>query len=347
MVAAVFALCGMHHERVLAVVNIRSKFFVAALHDEDQGRVEFPLPLDYRGQVPAGFQLIVSRPSAIVGRRVTEKKTGDQVVELDLAPMKQGSKFDVEWRSQVIVDVGESFSFSQGQKFPFPAAFPQEVREWLKPSRFVQSDDPAIVGRAGPAKRDDVLETIQAVNILQNTIISKTQGQLTELSSVSALTKRGSCTSNANLMAALLRANGVPARLLSGYPVWSGPLQTHYIVEAFIPEYGWYPVESTLNAAGWPCSEMPIVSIVSRENEELGGRRLSGAAGVPYLSLTETSGKIFARGTLNNSACDHEAKSDPKAVVPAGSWEPAKARWHAWLSKCRETLADLPNLVGK
>jgi hypothetical protein len=30
------------------------------------------------------------------------------------------------------------------------------------------------------------------------------------------------CTSNANLMAAMCRANGIPARILAGYRTWAG-----------------------------------------------------------------------------------------------------------------------------
>ena len=42
------------------------------------------------------------------------------------------------------------------------------------------------------------------------------------LDAVQALDRQGSCTSCANLVAALLRGNGIPARILAGYPTYLG-----------------------------------------------------------------------------------------------------------------------------
>lgn len=53
------------------------------------------------------------------------------------------------------------------------------------------------------------------------------------------------------MLATILRAAGIPARILSGIPIWSGLLQQHYIVEAYLPNDDWYPVEPTIGRAGW------------------------------------------------------------------------------------------------
>ena len=75
-------------------------------------------------------------------------------------------------------------------------------------------------------------------------IYRNASGRVDALTATEALTKRGSCTSCANLGAALLRAQGIPARIVAGYPTWCGALQTHYVVEYWLPQGGWRLLES-------------------------------------------------------------------------------------------------------
>jgi hypothetical protein len=69
------------------------------------------------------------------------------------------------------------------------------------------------------------------------TIFFNAQRRAKDLTAVEALEGRGSCTSCAKLVAALLRACNIPARVVAGYPSWTGPLQAHYIVEAYVPDF--------------------------------------------------------------------------------------------------------------
>ena len=176
---------------------------------------------------------------------------------------------------------------------------------------------------------------------------AKSKGRVDNLTALEALDKQGSCTSCANLVAALLRGTGIPARVLAGYPLWSGPLQTHYIVEAYVPDYGWLPVESTMCQSPWPNHQQVNVSIVPIEHEAKAKAKMrSGVAGgVPYLTLTELedpSVTIYSEGTLMKY-CDHDCRmmrpieAKPDEWSAAMTW--AKPRWAAWL-KSNPTLKD-------
>src|SRR6185295_3057054 len=199
------------------------------------------------------------------------------------------------------------------KKAALPAKWPDEAVAWLRPTKCVQCDDARIaaIAKALRIGTDDVREIVRRVLTRADEIVSNVTGPLTELTAVDALDKEGSCTSNANLVAALLRASGVPARVLAGYPLWSGPLQTHYIVEAYVPRYGWYPVESTLGRASWPNCQQINVSIVpiEHEAESLAGRRACAAGAVPFMTLTEYGAEswIAFERTLKRY-CDHEAR---------------------------------------
>lgn len=323
------------------VAHILGKFKAICHQAEESPTVMFPLPRDYRGQVPISFSISFKPKTALVKGRTYATPTGDQIAEFTLRPMKRGDIVEIEWKSDVYTRSVERFQPSE--TVVFPESYPEYVRAWLKPSRFVDSDHPEIMKKAAEFASDDVMQTINNVVVGCVAISSKQKGQAREMTASIALKTRGSCTSNANLMAALLRANRIPARILSGYPTWvKAPYQTHYIVEAFVPGFGWYPIESTLYAKGWPCNSMPIVSIVSIENENKGKERLNGGGGVPYLSLTETSVGMLARGSLSKTFSDHRASLDQKPItVDAKRWDDAQKRWAEWLNSTRDTWADL------
>jgi transglutaminase-like putative cysteine protease len=160
---------------------------------------------------------------------------------------------------------------------------------------------------------------------------------------VQALDHMGSCVSSANLAAALLRANGIPARVLGGYPSWaSGPMQCHFIVEAFVPGYGWFPLEPTQGRAPVRPSDQVQVSIVPPEYEDLRAvDRTSGVPGLLYLSISETLGDaraFWVFGALDRELGAAVAVTQPQRYArDASEWEQAfraaRARWAAWLAQ--------------
>lgn len=87
---------------------------------------------------------------------------------------------------------------------------------------------------------------------------------------------------------------------------------------------------------------MPIVSIVSIENENKGKERLNGGGGVAYLSLTETSAGLLARGSFTETFSDHKASLDKNLItVDTRIWGEAQKRWAEWLNRTREAWLDL------
>ncbi|RYG40911.1 hypothetical protein EON79_21750, partial [bacterium] len=88
-------------------IELRGEFMTVAYGGHKTPKVMFPLPRDYRGQVPLRFDLKVKPASALVSGRVVEGECGDRVAELLLKPMKDGAKVNVAWRSLVFADSGE------------------------------------------------------------------------------------------------------------------------------------------------------------------------------------------------------------------------------------------------
>ncbi len=311
--------------------------------------VLIPLPLAYRDQVPLSYEISVNPRKEADCIQIYEDKPHNYVVKLVLADVLNREPIDVKFRSAVVV-APSSFD-GVPDDGTLPDKWPEEAAPWLAATWCVDAEHERIKGIAREIRddTDDVMQIISRVEQRAKTIFRAADGHVRNLTAVEALDKRGSCTSCANLVAALLRASGVPARVLAGYPSWTGALQTHYIVEAYVPEYGWYPIESTRCQSPWANSRQVNVAIIPTEYEEQdrAQRRYWAAGGVPYLSLTEMPGNpgyVAFRGTIKEGRnCDHQCKFVRKFEAQPAEWEKAiqwsNARWRQWLA-AEHKLAD-------
>ncbi len=299
----------------------------------------YPLPLSYRDQVPLTFRLTVDPPAAAKSVQIVEGSGENRLLKLTLQDFGKHKKVNVEYRSLILV---APTSFDRVPKSAkFPKEWPAEAKPWLESTWCVDFSNERVKRLASEIRgeSDDVMTVIHSALEHAGKIFGQVKGHVNNLTSVEALDKQGSCTSCANLVAALLRGAGIPARVLSGYPLWAGALQTHYIVEAWVPDYGWYPVESTRCESPWPNYQQVNVSIIppDHESQTNAGPRPTAAGGVPFQSLTEcegSQGHIGFVGTIK-PYCDHECRQIQAMTAPDSEWAAtmtwAKKRWADWL----------------
>jgi hypothetical protein len=304
--------------------------------------VLIPLPLAYRDQTPLSFELFVTPPASAIAADIFRDGANNAVLKVTLADGRRGP-VKVTFRSVLLI--GPSDFTSVPEKAPLLETWPEDVSTWLASTWCAEASHQRISHMAAGirAETDDVLEIVGKVQEATGNVLRLAQGRGDSLTAVEALDKQGSCTSCANLVAALLRACGVPARIVAGYPSWSGPLQTHYIVEAYFPGYGWYPIESTMGQSPWPNFQQAQVAIIPPQYEEkvMAGARVGIAAGVPYLSLTElpgNDGSCIAVGALENATgCDHHCRAIRSLEGTHRQWKRAAAatrsEWEAWLDE--------------
>ncbi|MCA9309787.1 MAG: transglutaminase domain-containing protein, partial [Phycisphaerales bacterium] len=282
-------------------------------------------------------------PDALESITILPDVLDNYVAHINFKDLIPGSEVRLEWSSLVLARARD-FSDLPAQA-PLPDEWPEEARPWLASSWSVQADDPRIIEAATALKpAPDAIDIIRKTMTRAASIMQHQSGRCDSLDAVQALEKQGSCTSCANLVAALLRANGLPTRILAGYPTWSGPLQTHYTVETWIPDYGWYPIESTMLQHPLQPYQQIQVSLVPVAHEDESGERAAAAPGVPYLSLTEYVGfdeSYSHYGTLERMGCDHAATAwqlfpAPTTDAERQRWKElerlAAAHWKAWLS---------------
>ena len=247
------------------VIRAKAQAAVATQNNNGIGILTFPIPGTYRDQVPLTFDLHVEPPTALKSFRwVRRPDLRNWLCEVTVAPTKDGAL--VRWEALVLVDRGKSEPLPRADK---PEA-PEEAKAWTRSTACVQSDDPAIREKADElAKGTEGLEDYaRRVIAFTSHHRGKPGAAFDALDARKGLDCGGSCTSRANLAAALLRARGIPARTVAHLPTWSGPLYEHWLVEYWHPGAGWVWLESSLGQFRPLACSLVVLNVANPEDED-------------------------------------------------------------------------------
>ena len=147
---------------------------------------------------------------------------------------------------------------------------PADVRPWLQPTDCTQSDADLITRIASEVGegRTRLVDLAQAVLDLVYAIPAEPSHSPVAFDAFYALSWGSTCTGHAHAAAALLRANGVPARLLHVIPAWEGlVMDMHWMIEYWVPGYGWARMGPTIGVL-WPPTLKEVVTFVCRPEDE-------------------------------------------------------------------------------
>jgi hypothetical protein len=329
--------------------------------DGESLRVWIPVPILWREQVPLTFRAWTEPEGLVASVKFFRRPHGFHFAELLLSGLKGNTRFSLSWESYVLALPHETRAIPAGIRVPVENV-PPDVSPWLNASWCCDTNDPEIrkvaedLMKGGPAADALVPALIERLGA----ILRAEKGRVSNLTASEAMTKAGSCTSNANLAAALFRAVGIPARVIAGYPTWSGPLQTHYVVEYWLPGAGWRLMESSLCRDDRPGAEQIEVAMVLPVDEAMGkaGMRPGAAGGVPFLSLTEYPDPlkdgaitVWLGGAMpGQPGCDHRATAVRAIAAEPGEWKAAadrlSKRWLALFGDAAEPAPDAAKLAG-
>ncbi|MBU0715370.1 MAG: transglutaminase domain-containing protein [Verrucomicrobia bacterium] len=279
-------------------------------------KIAFPIPQLYAEQAPIYVEFSAQPTNALLGAVL--KRRGDALpnwyAEVELAQPDPGAKLVFNWKGYVLLTKRDYSGMPANVAIPTKSALHKDVRAWLKATRSVQTDNADIIKKAKElrAKDSDLIQTLKNIIAFSRATsqnIKNVPEKPNDCSALTSLHYGEICTGTANLAAALLRVNGIPARLLANYPVWNAPFQTHYYVEVYVPGYGWTRADSIMNVFPLPTYRDVIVSIVYPKDEDESFRQPRQAVtGCPWLSLTEHMGnEIVSYFELPWDGGDHVA----------------------------------------
>jgi hypothetical protein len=325
------------------VIRATANTGVRARTDGAVGRVLFPIPLVTEHQVPLTFDVTVDPPEAFEGFRWVKRSDGaNWLCEVSVAPSGDGTL--VSWESLVLVNGRDDPSLPDANE---PEA-PKDTRPWLRSTSCIQSDDPSIVARSKALSEgaDTIADYVQ--NVLRFTSTNRGNGApLRSLDARVALDAGGSCTSRANLAAALLRARGIPARTSAHLPTWSGPLYEHWHVEYWHPGAGWTWIEPTLGKLRPKPWTLVVLNVANPDDEDQGfdpAIAQSGVMlGVPRFAVHEHSEELQLASQAWRAEHDQLNVAYAVAVLdgdPKRLFDKAYRAWESLAKRCRAGELD-------
>ncbi len=130
------------------------------------------------------------------------------------------------------------------------------VEEFLKPSHYIESNDPELVSKARLefASNTSELETIRQVTEWVNKNVTYDfENYYNGIWSAKQtyLSRRGVCDEFSNLAAAFLRARGIPTQYIAGVSFDGERFGNHGWLEVYLGGKGWIGVDPTYGEAGY------------------------------------------------------------------------------------------------
>lgn len=260
---------------------------VRTLKDGEIGHVTFPVPPLCSGQVPLAFKVAQS-PNPVVGFKWVERSDKrNWVCDVSVRPGTKGAF--VKFEALVLLGGPNSRDMSP------PSA---EGGDWSSSTACVQCAAPEIKAVAKSLSAPGQTEEAYARKVFA--FVRDDQGKGAPFNSLDALAGLqcgGSCTNKANLVAALLRAHGIPARTVCHMPTWYGaPLDYHWLTEYWQPGKGWVAVDSALGRWEPDRRSRMVLNVASRKDEDRAFDPLHERfvmPGAPYYSVIELSKELY------------------------------------------------------
>ena len=183
-------------------------------------------------------------------------------------------------------------------------------RTFLAASRIINYDHPAVYRKArelasGAANDEAVAnrcflfvrdEIRHSADFMQNPVTLKASGVLEH--------RTGLCYAKSHLLAALLRANGIPAGLCYqrlAFDSISRPFALHGLNAVYLQEHGWYRIDARGNKPGIDARFTPPIERIAYVPRKPGEGDLPGIFTEPFPEVTDVLTRCCDyREVLNN-----------------------------------------------
>jgi hypothetical protein len=307
------------------LVLLHGEFYLTldALESVDSFNVKYVFPLDYQFQVPILLYLLNDSTADILDYKIQTDDDGlNKIVNFTIGHMEKNEKSKIHFSAWALVKNEKFEDLPSNVKIPTKEELPEDTKQWLSSTEVVQVDHPLIKLRAKLLRgfTDDLIKLVKRVTkftFKHRWGLFYLECKLNFWFSQDALTTlllSGECVGKSHLGCALLRANGVPARVIYGVPANAGWYASHSMVEYYVPGYGWVfselpqgyitfePITRLILRISFPWEENDTISY-SRSEKVIGLHRW-------YWISNEniTSGVI---GSMMHNTLENEIVTDP------------------------------------
>lgn len=226
--------------------------------------VYFHIPVPFAEQVP--ILLEVESPQ-LVDYRFIHLNPPNVIVA---ARMNQAPATVLNWTAWVFVKENTYSDLPDSVPIPTPQQLPDSVIKWLAPTDCVQSSNTSIrlIAQTIKGTTTDLMQLADDICNYCYGIPGGFPHVPMAFDAFYALNWGSSCTGHAHAAAALFRALGIPARSLLDMPSWyNSYFDMHWIIDYYVPDYGWVRMETSLGQNPVPVHDEIVTLVCNPEDE--------------------------------------------------------------------------------
>jgi len=179
----------------------------------------------------------------------------------------------VEITARVVI-VPSDLDAIRSSRLPGPT---RQTRTFLKHERYIEKDDPLVVDELRRIRFDPQADDLGVVRALYQHVMRRLRdgGYISSSTGAVGTLKRGNgdCTDYTDLLVALARAKGVPARHVTGFVTMRGSgTPKHSWAELYTQSMGWIPLDplwGDLNSATFERRPNKFLEMYDNRNEEV------------------------------------------------------------------------------
>ena len=238
----------------LSLLRGEHYLYINASEDVDAFNVHFVFPPDYGYQVPIYLELYNDTTANISQYQIIDDSDGlNKLIHFAIDSMNKNESVLLHFSCWVLVKNHDFSDLPEEQKFPRLLKLPEETTTWLKSTHVVQKNSILIRLRARQLRgiKNDMMRYTQRVSrFIKNHryflfLIQLRFGIFLNQNARTTLLINGENVGRSHLACALFRSQRIPARVLLVHNDQGFWTQMHYMVEYYVPEYGWVLLDST------------------------------------------------------------------------------------------------------
>ena len=264
-------------QKDLYLLRVEHYLELAADDDTNNFHVKYVFPPDYSYQVPIVMEIFNDTTANILDYKIEKDFCEpNRVVNFTIASMHKDEHKLLHFTIWVLVENFEFKDIPKNTPFPKKKDLPEDTIEWLQSTKAVQARSPVIILKAKQlrAGNNDIFSYAKNVSHFIKYhrfllfLLELKLGLLLSQDAITTLFINGENVGRSHLACALFRSQNIPARVLLANNDQGFWTQMHYMVEYYLPNYGWILLDSTKGETPYATKRQIINRICSIDDEK-------------------------------------------------------------------------------
>ena len=265
------------NEKELHLLRGEHYLFINASDDVDGFHIHFVFPTDYGYQVPIYLE-IYNDTTANISHYQIEDDADDlnKLINFTISNMTEDESVLIHFSCWVLIKNHDFSDLPEKVKFPRRWQLPEETKTWLTSTKVVQKRSILIRHKARQIRgiRNDVLKFANDVATYIKWhrfglfLLQLRLGIFFSQDARTTLFINGENVGRSHLACAFFRSQNIPARVILVHNDQGFWTQMHYMVEYYVPDYGWVLLDSTKGKTPYETKKQIINRICFPKDED-------------------------------------------------------------------------------